>query len=115
WKREVLDALVLSEQRANPSSEDVTRAVVAMLKRVGADAWPWSASSQKLHERLAFLHHHDPSWPDVSSHALEGALDDVLQPMLSNVRTWSDLEQLDWHNALLARVPWSNRTRLDDF
>ena len=114
-QRTLLGAITLEEKpQREPDAERVRAVLIEQLQRVGASAWPWRDSAQKLRERLAFVHHHDSvTWPDVSDHALVGSLADWLGPFLDGVRTWTQLEQIDWHEALFSLVPWSQRAAFD--
>lgn len=114
-QREMLGALVLEEKPlrdADPAR--VGDAVLAHLLDIGVPAWPISAGTQRLRERLAFAHHHlGGDWPDVSDDALASSAHDWLAPFLDGVRNRSQLEQLDWHEALASLVPWNQRAALD--
>ena len=88
-QRTTLGALVLEEKPWREADPGAIRAVlVAQLQRMGVSAWPWPNGAVRLQERLAFLHHHDAAWPDVSDDALMEHLDDWLGPALDGVRTW---------------------------
>jgi ATP-dependent helicase HrpB len=113
-ERTRLGALVLGEKPwrdADPAA--VTAAINAQLRRVGVSAWPLSDGARRLRERLAFVHHHEATWPDVADDALMDTLDDWLAPFLDGVRTWAQLEAIDWHAALTSLVPWAQRAALD--
>lgn len=113
-ERTALGALVLGEKPwrdADPAA--ITAALVVQLRRVGVSAWPLGDGAKGLRERLAFVHHHDATWPDVADDALQATLDDWLVPFLDGVRTWARLEALDWHAALASLVPWAQRAALD--
>lgn len=113
-QRTTLGALVLEEKPWREADPGAIRAVlVAQLQRMCVSAWPWPNGAVRLRERLAFLHHHDAAWPDVSDDALMEHLDDWLGPALDGVRTWAHLEALDWHEALASLIPWSQRAALD--
>jgi ATP-dependent helicase HrpB len=110
-----LGAITLEEKPQREPDADAVRAIlVEQLQRMGVSAWPWRESVQKLRERLAFVHAHDATnWPDVSDAALSETLAEWLGPYLDGVRTWAQLEQLDWHEALCTLVPWAQRAALD--
>ncbi|WP_461414204.1 ATP-dependent helicase HrpB [Gemmatimonas sp.] len=114
-QRTLVGAITLEEKpQREPDAESVRAVLIEQLQRVGASAWPWRDSAQTLRERLAFVHHHDRvTWPDVSDVALTATLAEWLGPFLDGVRTWTQLEQVDWHEALFALVPWSQRAALD--
>ncbi|MFN8718025.1 MAG: ATP-dependent helicase HrpB [Gemmatimonas sp.] len=113
-ERSRLGAIVLAEKPwrdADPAA--VTAAVIVHLRRIGVGAWPLGDGARRLRERLAFLRHYDTTWPDVADDAHMATLDDWLAPFLDGVRTWTQLEALDWHAALASLVPWAERAALD--
>jgi ATP-dependent helicase HrpB len=114
-ERVMLGALVLEERPWRDADPVRVRGVVIeQLARAGVGAWPLSAGARRLRERLAFLHHAiGGDWPEVSDEALTSSLDEWLGPFLDNVRSWGQLEALDWHEALASLVPWSQRAALD--
>lgn len=114
-ERTKLGAVILEEKpQREPDADAVRTALVEQLQRVGASAWSWRDGAQKLRERLAFVHHHDAeNWPDVSDGALVESLAEWLGPQLDGIRTWAQLEQVDWYEALFSLVPWSQRVALD--
>ena len=113
-ERTMLGAITLEEKpQRDPDAELVRAALLEQLARMDVSAWPWREGAQRLRERLAFVHHHDASWPDVSDEALVASRAEWLGPFLDGVRTWGQLEQIDWHEALAGVVPWNQRATLD--
>ncbi len=113
-RRTRLGALVLGEAPwADVAPDRVARAVAEEIARRGLSALPWPAPAVRLRERLAFVHHHDPSWPDMSDAALLADADAWLVPQLGGVRRWGDLAAVAWGEALLARCDWTQRAALD--
>jgi ATP-dependent helicase HrpB len=114
-ERVTLGALVLEEKpQREPDADAVREAVLAHLARVGVSAWPLPTGAERLRERMAFAHHHLGSdWPDVSDEALVASAATWLGPYLDGVRTWAQLESLDWHDALASLMPWAQRAALD--
>lgn len=110
-----LGAITLEEKpQRDPDVEAVRATLIEQLQRMGVSAWPWRDSAERLRARLAFVHHHDgTAWPDVSDEALAQSLAEWLGPFLDGVRTWAQLEQVDWHEALFSLVPWAQRAALD--
>jgi ATP-dependent helicase HrpB len=111
---ELLGAITLVERIA----EDVTaRERSAALRGLIIDGWPdalpWSETAARLRARLAFLHHHDARWPDVSDEALRTDIASWLDPALANARTLDDVRRADLAAMLLDRVEWSLRATLD--
>jgi len=115
-RRRVLGALTLAEAPlAEPDPDAVAGALVDGIREAGLHLLPWSKHTRQLRERLAFLHHHDPeTWPDTSEETLLDTLDDWLRPFVPGMKRLSDLQRLDLAEALLARVPWDARRKLDE-
>jgi ATP-dependent helicase HrpB len=109
-----LGAITIEEKPLREVDAEQVRALwISQLTKSGASAWPWSESATRLRERLAFLHHFDRTWPDVSDDALVNTLDEWLGPHLDRLRNWTQLEQLPWHNALSTLISWDRRAALD--
>jgi ATP-dependent helicase HrpB len=114
-ERERLGAIILRERPLRTVDADaIASALAASLKRRGLDALTWSDSALALRRRLAFAHQVDPAtYADVSDAALLDALEDWLLPALHGVRRRAELARVDLGAALLARVEWAARARLD--
>ena len=113
-RRERLGAIVLADHPlANAAAEQLLAGLLSGVRERGVAALPWSESAQRLRARLAFLHAHDSSWPDVSEAQLLGRLDDWLAPFVSGLRRWDQLTSVDLGAALLTLVPWELGRRLD--
>ncbi|MBL0937545.1 MAG: ATP-dependent helicase HrpB [Gemmatimonadaceae bacterium] len=109
-----LGAITVEERPLRDVDAEAVRDVLTQeLVRAGAAAWPWREGATRLRERLAFLHHHDASWPDVSDSALAESISEWLAPYLDGARSWAHLERVDWHEALASLVPWNLRAVLD--
>ena len=91
----------------------VRDALLQGVVREGMGALPWSAGGTRMRERLAFMHAHDASWPDVSDDALTATIAEWLGPHLDGMRRFTDLERVDWSDALLSQLAWDRRSALD--
>ena len=114
-ERERIGALVLRERplREIPPGL-IASALLDHVRSLGIAALPWSDAAAKLRTRLSFVHRHFPdAYPDVSDDALLATLDQWLGPALADARRWSDVERADLGAALLARLDWNARARLD--
>jgi ATP-dependent helicase HrpB len=80
----------------------------------GIERLPWSEHARALRQRLAFLHHADDGWPDVSDAALERTLDAWLAPRIVGMRRRADVARLDLGAALLDLLSWRQRAALDE-
>ncbi len=117
-KRTMLGAIVIedgvwSDADAAVVLQTVLEAIRAQLARSGIEALPFSQAASRLRERMAFVHAHDASWPDVSVVALSASLEEWAGPYLDGVRSWAQLASVDWHDALQSLMPWSQRSALE--
>ena len=109
----VIEDVVWSDADAAVVLHTVLDAIRAQLARGGIEALPFSPAASRLRERMAFVHAHDASWPDVSVAALSASLEEWAGPSLDGVRTWGQLASVDWHEALQSLMPWSQRSALE--
>ena len=110
----MLGAITLEERVISDLDDDAVREVlVAQIIREGIDTLPFQNGTIALRERLAFLHRHDASWPDVSTDILADRAREWLAPRLDGLTKWSDLARVDWHDALLSLLPWERRASLE--
>lgn len=112
----MLGALVLAESPLRETDPDaVASALLEGIRDAGLRVLPWTKSARQLQQRLRFLHGVDPeTWPDFSRQALESTLGDWLLPFLSGIQDLDELERLDLFQALMTRVGWDRRERLDE-
>jgi len=112
---ERLGAIVLAERRLQDADPDaVAAALLEGVRREGIQRLPWSDGADGLRRRLAFLHHVDASWPDVSDLALAESLGAWLAPHVGRARSLADLARVDLAGALMALVSWDRRALLDE-
>ncbi|WP_413205259.1 ATP-dependent helicase HrpB [Rhodospirillum sp. A1_3_36] len=112
-----LGALVL-ESRDLPPGDWTARAVPAVregIRRLGLQVLPWSKETDRLRERVTFLHHAlpDEDWPDLSDRALLDTLADWLDPYLSGITRRSHFTRIDLTGALKSRIGWQRMGELD--
>jgi ATP-dependent helicase HrpB len=106
----MLGALVLTESAlAKPDPERIAAVLLEGIRRSGIEALPWDDASRGVRQRLAFLHVHDASWPDVGDAALAATLEAWLAPRLAGCRTLAKISEVDLGEALLAQLPWDRR------
>jgi len=111
---ERLGAITLREVALrDPSPPLLARALLDAVRRSSLQLLPWGDGARRLRERLAFVHAHDATWPDVSDEALLASLDDWLAPHLAGMRRASDLAAIDLSSLLLGRLSWQQRSALD--
>ncbi|MBW3554599.1 MAG: ATP-dependent helicase HrpB, partial [Gemmatimonadetes bacterium] len=110
-----LGALELGEAPlADALPDAIARALLDGIRAAGLAALPWSKETAQLRDRLESLHRLEPDrWPASSDEALEATMEDWLVPFLPGFRRLEDLRRLDLAEALLARLPWELRSKLD--
>jgi len=110
-----IGALSLGRREGRPApGEETTAALVARVRATRLEALTWTASASNLRNRVLFLHRTigDP-WPDWSSAALLGSLDEWLAPFLVGATGRADLERLDVTTVLRSQLPWPEGSELD--
>ena len=108
-------AIVLEQSPLpNPDPALIQRALTDGIRADGLAVLPWSDRAERIRNRLAFLHRLDSAWPDVSDAALLDQLESWLGPALAGVRRKGDLDRLDLAGALVARLSWAQRARVDE-
>ncbi len=114
-ERERIGAIILRERPLrNVDAEAVATALMESLRRRGLDALTWSDAALAMRRRLAFAHQVDPTaYPPVDDAALTASLAIWLLPALHQVRRRAELARVDLGAALLGRVEWAARARLD--
>ena len=111
---ESLGAITLIERTADDVSATERAAALRTLIIEGwPDALPWSDAAMRLRARIAFLHRHDPRWPDVGDEALRASIDHWLSPTLAGARSLDDVRRADLGAVLLDGVEWSLRSTMD--
>ncbi len=114
-RRERLGALVLHEGHLpDPDPDLVTAALLHGIAGEGIGAVGWSKGAAQLRERIAFLHHHDPSWPDVSDAALTAGLTEWLGPYTYGMTRLDEVQRLDLTEILLGMLGWERRSAVDE-
>ncbi|MBX9710468.1 MAG: ATP-dependent helicase HrpB [Xanthobacteraceae bacterium] len=114
-RRKRLHALTLSEQTlpVTPSA-DTARIFAQGLVSTGLDRLPWSKPLKQWRDRVMFLRAAVPDeWPDLSDAALAADAESWLVPALFDKTLLSQLSASDLSDALMARLPWELRARLD--
>jgi len=87
-----LGALVLSDVPSEIRPQDQAGdLILEHLRKNGLGVLDWGKGAARLRARIAFLHRHDPGWPDTSDAALLACLDEWLLPFLSAPRSLADI------------------------
>lgn len=113
-----LGALVLENRRIdNPSLEEVSTALLDVIRRKELQPLPWDPASRGLIDRVNFARKHDDTerWPDYSDAALMASLEDWLLPYLAGMSSLADLQKLNLADILKRGLDWNQLSRLKEF
>ena len=114
-RQTMLGAIVLEDEPlADVDPLEVATALARALATNGVGALPWSEAARRLRQRLAFVHHMDATWPDVSDAALAQSIEAWLAPRIVGMRSRAEVERLDLGAALLEQLSWTQRAALDE-
>jgi ATP-dependent helicase HrpB len=114
-RRKTLHAITLSEAplALQPSAE-TARIFADGLIAAGLDKLPWSKSARQWRDRVMFLRKAEGgNWPDLSDDGLIASAADWLVPALFDKTSLKDVSAGDLSEALLTRLPWELRARLE--
>jgi ATP-dependent helicase HrpB len=114
-RRRSLHAVTLSEAPLplTPSAE-TARIFADGLVAAGLDKLPWSKAAIQWRDRVMFLRKAEGEpWPDLSDDALAAGREDWLVGALYDKTSLKDVSAGDLSDALMARLPWELRARLD--
>ena len=107
-----LGAMVLSEKQVQADPDDVAAALLDALIARGLLRRPEMTAELS---RLAFAHTIDPREAfAVNPTALEQSAVEWFKPLLSGMRTLAAAEKVDWGEAILSRLDYRDRKRLDE-
>lgn len=115
-QQEKLQALTLAAAPASSvEPEEIARAMVEGIRRLGLGCLPWDKKAVALRERLRFLHHHQPEagWPDLSDGHLLATLELWLGPYLGGISRRAHLRKLDLEKILTDMLGWNDRQMLE--
>ncbi len=109
-------AIELQSRPTRAEAVDLRGALLDWVRRRGLDALGWSREAVQLRDRLRFVAVHAAAagFPDVGDAALLRDLPQWLGPYLDGVRSVAQLQKIDLKPALLARLDWPARQRLDE-
>jgi ATP-dependent RNA helicase HrpB len=114
-RKRTLHAITLSEAPTalSPSAE-TARVLADGLIAAGLDKLPWSKPLKQWRDRVMFLRAAEGEpWPDLSDDALAAERESWLVPALYDKTALKDFSSGDLSDALMARLPWDQRARLD--
>lgn len=109
-----LGQLLLSTKECGKAQpQQIQQALLQAVRERGLDSLPWSASSRQWRARVAMLAQLFPGdWPDVADDSLLAELEHWLAPFMHGMQRWSDLQQLDLHNALSSLLDHAQQQQL---
>ena len=113
-----LGALLLTESTIGQLDAALAaQALLGFLREAGLGKLNWTAGTQQLRQRLAFLHQFmgGERWPAFDDAALLAGLPTWLGPHLAGLKSLDQVQRLDLTEPLLARLPggWAQRQELD--
>src|SRR5690242_12363787 len=114
-RKRTLHAVTLSEAPMSLSPSAETAKIFADgLIAAGLDRLPWSKALKQWRDRVMFLRKAEgEGWPDLSDAALAVTSDDWLVPALYDKTSLKDFSAGDLSDAVMNRLPWELRARLD--
>lgn len=98
---------------SDPAAERLAGSSAQVL-RAGVASLAWSDAARRLRQRIAFIHTHDPDWPDVSDGALNASIREWLTPRVKGMRRADRLSTIDLGAMLFERLDWRQRAALDE-
>ena len=111
--QEMLGAIPLSTRPAEASPDDLAAAMVEGVRQIGLAALPWTRKARQLRDRAEWARARGADFADMSDAGLLVDLADWLGPHLTGMKRQSDLAGLDLDAALLDRLGWDAKRRLD--
>ncbi len=113
-RQQRLGQLILDDRGLHdPDHAQVMKALLLGIQRAGLACLPWTKDLQQWRQRVAFLHHVDPTWPDLSDDALEKELARWLGPYLDGLTSLAQVRRIDLRPPLEALLTWQQRQELD--
>jgi ATP-dependent helicase HrpB len=114
-RRKRLHAITLSEAPlAVVPTMETARIFAEGLKVAGLERLPWSKALKQWRDRVMFLRAAEgDEWPDLSDAGLAADIESWLVSALSDKTSLKDFSAGDLSDALMARLPWNLRARLE--
>lgn len=110
-----LGTIILSDHPlSTPDAVPIERVVRDAIVASDFAMLNWSKEANALRARIAFLHAHDRSWPDVSTQGLAATVERWLVPHLSGKRRHEEIARVPVAEALLQLLTWQQRAGLDE-
>jgi ATP-dependent helicase HrpB len=115
YTEERLGAVVLSRRPlTEPDPDKVANAMLQGVANMGLTVLPWDPTLRQWQMRVCWLGQQlkKKDWPDLSDKWLSAHLDDWLAPWLAGVNNKEQLQRLDLHGILQARLDWGQQQLL---
>jgi ATP-dependent helicase HrpB len=108
-------AIVFSEKPLPARGEKSVAVLCNGLRTLGWQALPIPENAQRWLARVRWLQHQNlaSDLPDFSERGLMMTMEQWLAPFLAQVSRRSQLEQVNWNNALMSRLDYSQQQQLE--
>jgi ATP-dependent helicase HrpB len=93
-----LGAVILDEQQLEPEGEEISRALIEGVRRIGLYCLPWDKETERFRARAQWARRAAPGMsglPDLSDEALAASLEHWLAPFVENMWKLEQLQRLD--------------------
>jgi ATP-dependent helicase HrpB len=114
-RRRRLGDLILSDRTEPIDPAKVAEILAGAVAAEQLRPLPWNNAARQLQARVALMRAIEPDgdWPDLTDARLIASIQDWLPPYLPSIGRISDLQRLDLHAILRARLTWELAERLD--
>lgn len=115
-EEKILGGLVLDEKPLRDvSPETLVPAMIEGIRQMGLQVLPWDTESRHLQARLCFLQKQlGEDWPSFEDSSLLRDMEAWLAPYLQGKIRKMHLADLDLQEALLARLDWQQKKKLEE-
>jgi len=115
-RAQMLDALIIEEQSAQPRGSSACVAMVEGIRQMGIASLPWERESESLRSRSEWLRVQQlvtSDWPELSDEHLVATLDRWLSPFLDGIARRAHLAPLDMQAILKSFFSYPQLRDLD--
>ncbi len=114
-EQELIGAVLLSSRQLAATDEESCPLLLEQVRRIGIASLGWNKDSRQLQSRvgLASTLLPEDGWPDLSDLWLEKNLSFWLEPRLSGIRSWREIERIDMSDLLKELIGWKLIQALD--
>lgn len=114
-RRQIGHLILQTRPLTKPSDDVFQQAMLSWLREQGLSLLNWDSSAAQLRVRLQCARQwlSETDWPAVDDETLLATLESWLLPSLAGVRDLRTLRQVDLCEAVMRRLDWPQRQRLD--